>query len=176
MAEITIRISDKILKTVAAIVLILSLAGLGLSVWRSELLVPVYRLQMYVPESGGLAEGAEVRLNGMPVGKVDSINPAGAQTPTRKVQVVLRVPRRYQDYIRSTSTASINSLGILGNHFVNIQGANGGNPIQPGGEITFEPTHEPTAKDLIDALGGLGKRNGCSDSENHESKDSSSTH
>jgi phospholipid/cholesterol/gamma-HCH transport system substrate-binding protein len=177
MAEITIRISDKTLKTVAAIVLVLSLAGLGLYVWRSELLVPVYRMQMYVPESGGLSVGAQVRLNGMPIGKVDSINPVGAQaTPIRKVQIVLRVPRRYQDYIRSDSTASIHSLGILGNHFVDIRGALGGDPIQPGGEIAFEPTHEPTAKDILDALGGLGKRNGCSDSEKHEPKDSLPTH
>jgi phospholipid/cholesterol/gamma-HCH transport system substrate-binding protein len=176
MAEITVRISDKMQKTVAAIVLVLSLAALGLSVWSSELLVPMYRLQMYAPESGGLAVGAEVRLNGMPVGKVGSISPAAVQTPNRKVQVVLRIQERYQDYIRSDSTASINSLGILGNHFVNIHGANGGNPLQPGGEITFEPTHEPTAKDLIDALGGLGKRNGCSDGEKREVKDSSSKH
>jgi phospholipid/cholesterol/gamma-HCH transport system substrate-binding protein len=140
MAEITIRISDKTLKTVAAIALVLILAGLGLSVWISDLLVPAYRLQMYVPESGGLAVGAQIRLNGMPVGKVDSINPAVVQaTPSRKVQVVLRVPRRYQDYIRSDSTASIHPVGILGNHFVDIRGAAGGNRIPPGGEITFEP-------------------------------------
>lgn len=176
MAEITIRISDKTLKTVAAIALVLILAGLGLSVWGSELLIPVYRLQMYVPESGGLAVGAQVRLNGMPVGKVDSINHAVVQaTPSRKVQVVLRVLRRYQDYIRSGSTASIHPEGILGNHIVDIRGAIGGNPIQPGGEITFEPTHEPTAKDVIDALGGLAKRNGCSDSEKQESKASTQT-
>jgi phospholipid/cholesterol/gamma-HCH transport system substrate-binding protein len=177
MAEITIRISDKALKAVAVIVLLLCLAGLGLSVWRSELLVPVYRLQIYVPESGGLAVGGQVRLNGMPVGKVDSINPAEAPaSPTRRVQVILRVQRRYQNYIRSDSTASIDSVGLLGNHFVNIRGALGGSPIQPGGEIAFEATHEPTAKEWVDALGALGKRSGCADKDIHESRDSPPTH
>jgi ABC-type transporter Mla subunit MlaD len=169
MAEITIRISDKILKGVGVIVLVFGSAALGLHIWNSDLLVAAYHLNMYVPELEGLTRGEQVRLNGMPVGKVVSIKPVPAQAgSTRRVQIVLRVPKRYQDYIRTDSTASINAQGLLGKHFVDIQGANGGTPIQPGGEIVFQPTPEVTPKDFIDALGNIGKRNGCSDSEKHE--------
>jgi len=177
MAEITIRIPDKILKMLAIIAAVLMLTSVGSAIWKSDLLVPEYRLQMYVPESGGLAVGSQVRLNGMPIGTVDAVNPASAPAiPPRMVQVTLRVQRRYQDYIRSGSTASIGSVGLLGNHFVDIQRSSDGNPIQPGGEVTFKPTHEPTPKEFIDALGALGKRNGCSDAEKHEGKETPSTH
>jgi ABC-type transporter Mla subunit MlaD len=175
MAEITIRIPDKILKMVAVIAAVLIVASVGSAIWESDLLIPVYRLQLYVPESGGLAAGAQVRLNGMPIGTVDAVNPAPAPaSPSRMVQLTLRVQKRYQDYIRSGSAASIGAVGLLGNHFVDIHRSSDGNPIQPGGEVTFEPTHEPTPKEFIDALGAFGKRNGCSDAE--KAKETSPTH
>lgn len=86
MAEVTIRISDKILKIIAVIAAALIVSGVGLFIWNAALFTPVYRIQMYVPESGGLAPGAQVRLNGMPVGKVEAVNPAAAPaTPTQMV-------------------------------------------------------------------------------------------
>jgi ABC-type transporter Mla subunit MlaD len=116
MPEVTIHISDKILKIIAVIAAAWFVAGVALFIWKAGLFTPVYSIQVYVPESGGLARGAQVRLNGMPVGTVEAVNPAAAPaSPTRMVQVTLRVQKRYQDYIRSTSTASINSLGSSGN-------------------------------------------------------------
>jgi ABC-type transporter Mla subunit MlaD len=177
MAEITIRISDKILKMLAVIAAVLMLTSVGSAIWKSDLLAPVYRLQIHVPESGGLTAGSQVRLNGMPIGTVDSVNPAAAPTTSlQMVQVTLRVQKRYQEYIRSGSTASIGSLGLLGNHFVDIHRSTIGIPIQAGGEVTFEPTHEPTPKEFIDALGALGKRSNCSDAEKHEAKETPPTH
>jgi ABC-type transporter Mla subunit MlaD len=65
MAEVTIRISDKVFKIVGVIVVGLCLARLGLYIWSSGILLPVYSLQMYLPESDGLAAGAPVRLDGI---------------------------------------------------------------------------------------------------------------
>jgi ABC-type transporter Mla subunit MlaD len=174
VAEITIRISDKILKLCVAIAATLCLVGVAFILWNAGLFTPAYRIQMYAPESGGLAPGSQVRLNGMPAGTVVAVNPAAAPaTPARMVQIILQIPKRYQGYVRSDSTASINSAGPLGPRVVNIHGTSGGSQIEPGGEINFEPTHEPTAKDFVDAL---SKRNGCSDGEKHESSDSASAH
>lgn len=174
MAEITIRISDKVLKTAGVVVIGLCLAYVGLQIWSSGILRPTYRLRMYVPESEGLAAGAPVRLNGMQVGTVDAIKlaePSG--TPTRNVYVVLRVQRRYQNNIRSDSTASLLSDGLLGGRFVNIHGGFRGSSIPPGGEIATVPTEEISMKDFI---GALTKRNGCPEVEKHEVKDSPPTH
>jgi phospholipid/cholesterol/gamma-HCH transport system substrate-binding protein len=77
-----------------------------------------YRLVAGFAKTGGLIEGATVRLAGVPVGHVGAIrlpDPGGAV-----VQVELLIARRVQDRIRADSVARIETLGLLGDKIIDI--------------------------------------------------------
>jgi len=96
-----------------------------------------YPLVARFGETGGLIQGATVRLAGVPVGHVGEIRlpePGGA-----KVQVELLVARRVQDRIRADSIARIETLGLLGDKIIDISlGTPGAAVLQPGAELRTE--------------------------------------
>src|ERR1700676_1034587 len=86
---------------------------------------PKYRLQVFLPEVDGLTLGAPVRVDGVDVGNVEKITIAppkpGAQVPKqRNIEVILRLQKSFQDYVRSDSTAGLVTEGLLGNRYVDI--------------------------------------------------------
>jgi phospholipid/cholesterol/gamma-HCH transport system substrate-binding protein len=100
------------------------------------ILAPKYRLVTYLPEVEGLTVGAPVRLAGVEIGNVDAIRVA--QRPpdrSRSIEVVLRIDKRYQDDIRTDSTASLITEGLLGNRYVSIQRGFTGAVLQADQEL-----------------------------------------
>jgi len=80
-----------------------------------------YRLVTYMPEVDGLATGAPVDLDGLPVGNVESISlTPRPQNLAHSVTVVLSVQKKFQDQIRSDSSASLATQGLLGDRYVTI--------------------------------------------------------
>ena len=153
MPEITIRISDKLLKITATVLASLLLIWIFARVWSSGVLLPSYQLVMYVPDAEGLWVGAEVRLDGMRVGKVGNLWPAAdSLDPNRKIQVTLRIEKRFQNVIPDNSTAFLVTAGILGPRYVNIHRGISGSPLLPGGEIRVAQTKEATAADFLAAM------------------------
>jgi ABC-type transporter Mla subunit MlaD len=154
MPEITIRISEKALKIVGVILGASCLALVVLYLWSSRFFAPKYRLSMYVPDSAGLAVGAPVRLDGaMQIGTVRAINFTDTSaTPQRRLQVDLKVEKRYQDKIRTDSTASLTTQSLLGDRYVNISRGFYGTPIPAGGEIAALPIRELKIENFIDSL------------------------
>jgi len=167
VAEVTIRISDKTLKVVTAFVAAIVLV-LGFSYfWSTGLFRPKYEILMFVPEAQGLYVGASVRLDGMPIGTVSRVELArDSLSPNRRIEVDLRIEKRFQDLIRQDSKASLVSEGLLGGRYVSIQREFTGTPISPGAEIGVIPTKEVSVSDFIDAI---GKKADC---QNTESKSS----
>jgi phospholipid/cholesterol/gamma-HCH transport system substrate-binding protein len=101
---------------------------------------PKYHLVTYLPEVDGLAIGAPVGINGVEVGNVDSITiapsrPGQPPASNRSVEVVLRLNRNYQGYIRTDSYASLVTEGFLGNRVVTIQRGYAGQPLGDGQEV-----------------------------------------
>jgi len=101
---------------------------------------PKYHLVTYLPEVDGLAAGAPVTINGVDVGNVDSIKIApsrAGRTPSadRAVQVVMRVNRDFQTYIRTDSSASLLTEGFVGNRVVTIERGFTGQVLQDGQEV-----------------------------------------
>jgi len=156
MAEITIRISDKALRIVGIFLAAGVLVWVFSYLWASGIFTPKYQLLVYVPEVSGLGVGAKVKLDGLPVGSVVALKLAeGSANPERRIQLILRISKRYQDAIRSDSVAIVTSEGLLGNRYVAIHRGFKGTVINANGEIPAVPTRELTFKELSNSLGKM---------------------
>jgi len=153
MAEITIRISDRALRITGIFLGGIVLVGVFFYLWSSGVFVSNYRLRMYVPEAAGITVGAPIRLDGIEVGAIDKVKLA--QTPAsmeRRIELVLRVEKRYQNEIRSDSNATLITEGLLGKRYVSIQRGFNGSPIGADGEITVVPSEQLKVKDAINSI------------------------
>jgi phospholipid/cholesterol/gamma-HCH transport system substrate-binding protein len=122
---------------------------------------PKYRLYVHLAEVGELKTGAPVDLDGIEIGNVRSLSlNRHAKDRMDNVTVALQIDKRYQDEIRSDSTASLATSGLLGDRYVTITRGITGSVIPPNGEI---PSTQPKAiqevversADLIDNLNDL---------------------
>lgn len=153
MAEIIIRISDKTLRIAKIGILAAITASLLLYLWASRIHNRWYPLSVYVPNAAGLNVGSQVLLDTMPVGKVDAVKLAETSANAqRRIELVLRIEKRFQNDIRSDSTATIATDGLLGNPLISVRRAFDGPPIKPGGEIPFIQMPEASAKDFLNVL------------------------
>jgi phospholipid/cholesterol/gamma-HCH transport system substrate-binding protein len=114
---------------------------------------PKYRLKTYLPEVSQLAGGAPVRIDGVEVGNVETIRlvprtQGQVADKNRNIEVVMRIDRRYQNYILSDSVASLVTEGLLGTRYVNITRGVTGVPKKEGEEITG--TEEKAIKEVVE--------------------------
>jgi len=79
-----------------------------------------YTLKAYFPGAGDLREGALVRLAGISVGNVVKIRISPYTDRQRAVEVDLKIARTYQNEIRADSVASVETVGLLGDSYVDI--------------------------------------------------------
>jgi phospholipid/cholesterol/gamma-HCH transport system substrate-binding protein len=79
-----------------------------------------YTLKAYLASAGGLREGADVRLNGIYVGSVAKIRISPYPDKERAVELDLNIARTYQKEIRGDSVASVNTVGLLGDSYVDV--------------------------------------------------------
>ncbi len=81
---------------------------------------------------GGLEEGAQVRFGGVKVGRVLRITPPGEASP--RVQVLIGVRRDVT--VRAGTEATISTLGLVGEHYIELTNPKPGpQEIPPGGLI-----------------------------------------
>ena len=108
----------------------------------SGLFTAQYRLTAHFANVLGLLPGAPVWLGGKEVGRVERIafEPMTAEKP---VLVVLRINEDVQDRIRDDSVASIGTIGLLGDSYVEISfGSDGASVLLEGHEIeTADPVN-----------------------------------
>jgi len=83
----------------------------------------------------GLQPGAPVRLSGVTVGKVDSVSVPQDMAET-KLEVVMRIERKFQSRVRANSIASIKSLSyVTGDYYVEISMGNGNSAMLKEGDF-----------------------------------------
>jgi phospholipid/cholesterol/gamma-HCH transport system substrate-binding protein len=101
-----------------------------------------YRLTGNFKNVLGLLPGAPVWLGGKEVGRVEQIR-FQQMTSEEPVRVVLRVNEDVQDRIRDDSVASIGTIGLLGDSYVEISfGSPGAAVLRDGDEIdTTDPAN-----------------------------------
>ncbi len=86
---------------------------------RTKMFEHRYPLRSAFRSAEGLLVGAPVRLAGLNVGRVTSID-FGRDPGDKRVVVELSVDRRYQQRIREDSVASISTIGVVGDKYVEI--------------------------------------------------------
>ena len=176
MAEITIRISDKVLKAALVLLGVVILLWGCSQLWSSGVFRPKYQIQLFIPESAGVQVGVSVRMDGMPVGSVSAVRLAETSADSnRRIEVVLRIEKRFKDLIRDDSSASLIKDGLLGGRIVSIQRGFSGLPIQSGGEIRVLPVKEITITDFMGALGKVGDCHNEEKNSAHPSPTSTTT-
>jgi phospholipid/cholesterol/gamma-HCH transport system substrate-binding protein len=87
----------------------------------------------YVGDSGDLANGAPVRLNGIDIGDVTGVQLSGSDDPQRVVRIVMSV---YDEYLRSIpndSVAAVSQSNLLSPRYMNITKGKSKETIQPNG-------------------------------------------
>jgi phospholipid/cholesterol/gamma-HCH transport system substrate-binding protein len=127
----------------------------------AQILGPKYRVMTYLPEVAGLKTGAPVDLDGVEIGNVQSIS-LTLNPPDRmhSITLVLRIDRRFQNQIRSDSSARLVTQGLLGDRYVTIsRGFTGtvvpANGTIPGAEEAAMKQVVERGADLLENLGTL---------------------
>ncbi len=125
------------------------------------ILGPKYRLYTYLPEVEGVSSGAPVRLDGVAIGNVEQIglNPHPSDR-TQSIQLILRIDRKYMTDVRTDSTASLVTEGLLGDRYVTIKRGLSGTPLPPNSTVPGAPAVAMTemverGTDLIDTLNNV---------------------
>jgi phospholipid/cholesterol/gamma-HCH transport system substrate-binding protein len=107
-----------------AILIIVAVGGQAGFTWQQ------YTLKTMFSNVQGLKEGAVVRVAGVEVGKVDSVEFSGSE-----VEVTLKIKEEMQPRITTESRASIGSLSLLGEPIIEISPASTGTPLEDGAFI-----------------------------------------
>jgi phospholipid/cholesterol/gamma-HCH transport system substrate-binding protein len=127
---------------------------------------PKYRLTTYLPEVDQLQTGAPVSLDGIEIGNVEALRlTPHPQDLQHNITLVLRIDKRYQDQIRTGSTASLVTQGLLGDRYVSIsRGIDGSvipaNGVIPGAEQADMKAIVQRGADVVQNLGVLSTQIG----------------
>ena len=112
--------------------LFLMTSASGMDVFSHKLVVTTY-----FENSSGLKVGAPVSLEGVTVGEVKKVtvstDPARKKTP---VKVVMKLDPKYHDSLHKDSTASLSTVGVLGDTVVDINSKMATGPeLETGDEL-----------------------------------------
>jgi phospholipid/cholesterol/gamma-HCH transport system substrate-binding protein len=122
------------------ILVISSIVLLGIAIFfiggDTGVFTPKYKVTVYFRSANGLHKGAVVLLDGVTIGNVASITLSEQPTPDRSVDVVLQLNKSYHDKIRADTTATIGTVGVLGDQQVELTRGSPNKPaLEDGGAI-----------------------------------------
>jgi phospholipid/cholesterol/gamma-HCH transport system substrate-binding protein len=100
---------------------------------------PKSTLYLYMPDAVALVAGAPVRVDGIGVGKVESVELSGMTQPGRVVKVTMLIERDRMASIPDDSTAEASADTLVGDKFVDITSGSSPSRIKAGGEMIFKP-------------------------------------
>jgi phospholipid/cholesterol/gamma-HCH transport system substrate-binding protein len=120
-----------------------------------------YELKTYLASASGLRKGSLVWLAGIEAGNVSAVNISDSPDPNRAVEVVMQVEKRYAPIIREDSLATLGSIGLLGDKYIDIsRGSAIARQTPPGGEVKGSAEADikriiQNSNDLVANLGDL---------------------
>lgn len=86
-------------------------------------------LTTYMADAAGVNTQSEVRLSGLHIGDVRSVELSGSPDPQRTVRVQMRVLTRYLKYIPSDSQTDVNADSIVADKYIDIAEGKSALPI-----------------------------------------------
>ena len=89
----------------------------------------------YLSDSAAMANGAEVRLNGIEIGKVEKVDLSGENDARRAIKVQMLVEADRLKQIPVDSEAAIGAANVLGTKYINIKRGKAPETIKPGGTV-----------------------------------------
>ncbi len=92
-------------------------------------------LYTYMSDSAALAEGSAVRLNGILIGKVKTVELSGDQNNARAIRMRLQLEARYLALVPNDSVVAFSAENVLGAKFLNIKRGSSPTPIRAGQEL-----------------------------------------
>lgn len=140
--------------TILAVAIVLISGGAGFFTQK-------YKLKTYLASAEGLRKGSLVWLAGIEVGNVSAVNITPSSDPNRAVEVEMQIEKRYSHMISDSSLASLGSIGLLGDKYIDIsRGTPGSVPTPPGGEVKGSSQADikriiQNSNDLVANLGDL---------------------
>jgi|HubBroStandDraft_1064217.scaffolds.fasta_scaffold06518_2 phospholipid/cholesterol/gamma-HCH transport system substrate-binding protein len=96
-------------------------------------------LTTHIPDSTGLDPDADVLLNGVKIGQVESVRLTRSKDPNRVVEVRLKIEAAYLPYIPDDSVTTLDSANMLGDQYININMGRSPQHVRDGGELRFPP-------------------------------------
>ena len=110
-------------------------------------------LRTYFADGSGLANKAKVELEGIKIGKVQSVELSHSNEPTRVVRVNILIDRRYLASIPVDSQTELTEDNLLGDTYVNIHKGTAGEAVKAGDELFAKPPSNGfDPADLISSL------------------------
>jgi phospholipid/cholesterol/gamma-HCH transport system substrate-binding protein len=102
-------------------------------------LKPKTYLTTHIPDSTGLEPDADVLLNGVKIGLVESVQLTRAKDPNRVVEVRLKIEEAFLPYIPDDSTTTLDSANLLGDKYIDINMGRSPRHARAGAELRFPP-------------------------------------
>jgi phospholipid/cholesterol/gamma-HCH transport system substrate-binding protein len=106
-------------------------------------------LRSYYPDASGLREGAPVRLNGVDIGNVKTIQIIPSD-PSNPVEVVMKVSMKYGAFLRKDSTTILSTAGVLGETYINIDSSHATKAQVQDGDV-LQSRAEPGYEEVMRA-------------------------
>jgi len=97
---------------------------------------------LYLPDATGLLKGLPVRVNGIGVGKIASVELSGSRDPNRMIKVTMTIERDSLASISTDATAQVASETAVGDKYVAITAGVQPAHVQPNGEIPYKGSEE----------------------------------
>jgi phospholipid/cholesterol/gamma-HCH transport system substrate-binding protein len=108
----------------------------------------------FVTDAGGIVAGAPVRLNGIPIGEVHSVELSAPERriQDRVVEIRMRVLTAALEQMPADSIVEIGAANILGEAVIEITKGRAVEPLRPGGELEYQPPREIDRAQAIKSL------------------------
>jgi phospholipid/cholesterol/gamma-HCH transport system substrate-binding protein len=115
-------------------------------------------VKAYFANAMSLRAGAEVRLAGVEIGRIESVR-ARPELKEAPAEVVMVLTPSYELKIPNDATASVETAGVLGQTYVDIDvGSASGAPIGPDAVLKTVATPQVTTKDLLEKFSEILSR------------------
>lgn len=119
---------------IGVVILIITVFLIG---QKSSLFSSTFKVRAYFKDVQGLRSGTTVRLSGIDVGTVESVEIVNDSTG--RVEVDMNLQTDIKRFIRTNTVATIETEGLVGNRVVVLKiGTSAGEPVKNGGFIKSE--------------------------------------